>query len=113
MKTFHIPLIDRVLYIYVGHDEWVAWFQATIKAGAKPDEYNTIDTRPGEGAGRSCGRRIWVYNLNDRQCLLHELVHYIQNLMEQLCVTDEEFRCILSGWLIDHVMQWRDKEITK
>jgi len=110
MKTFHIPLVDRIFYIYVGPGEWHKWLKAIDGAGAKQDKYTNGDKVPGKGCGRCYGSWIWVHDPIYTESLVHELTHFVCDLMENMGSSDEELRCLISGWVVSHVLDWVDKQ---
>ena len=110
MKSFHIPLIDRTFYIYVGPEEWPRWFKTVIKEGAESDKGSNAETKPRKGSGRCWGSWIWVYDLDNRGCLIHELTHFVCALMDSMNLEEEEMRCLLSAWIVDHVLSWSGRQ---
>ena len=106
MKTFRIPLVDKVFYIYVGEKEWEHFKKDSIRSGA--DE-SLDEPYPGKDSGRAGGSWIWVDNVKDRNLVIHELTHFVDHLLAYLHSNDEEFRAYLTAWVIDNVLKWVDK----
>lgn len=104
MKTFRVPLIEKILHIYSGKDEWEQFKRASIKAGAYQESLDA--PCPGEGTGRSFGSWIWVQCLSDRETLIHELSHFLDDMMLNLSSSDSEFRAYCTAWVIDTVLTW-------
>ena len=107
MKTFHIPLIKKRLYVYSGEGDWELFKRASIKAGAYEESLDA--SCPGEGTGRSFGSWIWVWGISDIATLIHELSHFLDDLMANLHSTDSEFRAFCTEWVITSVLVWRGK----
>lgn len=107
MKTFHIPLVDRMLCIYNGKDDWDSFMRAALKTGAQGASFDA--ECPGKGAGRSFGYRVWVWDISNRASLIHELSHFLDWLLDSLCSTDTEFRAYCTAWVIETVLAWREK----
>ena len=103
MKEFKIPLIDKVFYIYVGEKEWEQFKKNSIKNGA--DE-NLNEPYPGEDSGRAGGSWIWIDNKKDRNLIIHELSHFVDQLLNYLHTHDGEFRAYITAWVIDNVLKW-------
>ena len=81
-------------------------FEGAIKAGAdveyKGHEY------PGKDSGRAYGGWLWIDNGKDRNTVIHELSHLIDDIMVLVHTDDTEFRAYLTGWIMDNVLKWID-----
>ena len=110
MKTFYVPLVVATFRIFSGKSEWEKFRRAAIKTGANKDYADT--PCPGKGAGRAYGGAIWVESLSDEGTLIHELSHFIDDLMEFLKSDDSEFRAYCTEWVFVNVLEWA-KEMSK
>ena len=108
MKTFRVPLVENIFHIYCGEDGWEQFKRASIKTGAHGESLDA--PCPGKNTGRSFGSRIWVWSLSNQGTLIHELSHFIDDLMDFLHSTDSEFRAYCTGWVIDTVLTWARKQ---
>ena len=103
MKTFNIPLVDIDFYIYVGEKEWEKFKNDSITNGA---EESRKEVYPGKESGRAGGSWIWFDSKKDTNTIIHELSHFIDDLLKYLRTNDGEFRAYLTGWVIDNVLKW-------
>ena len=106
MKHFKIPLIEKTFDIYVGKDEWEKFKHDTIKEGATESINIPL---PSKGSGKAWGGWVWISDLKDRQLVIHELSHLIDDTMEDLHSKDTEFRAYITMWVIDNVLKWIEK----
>lgn len=107
MNTFTIPLVNKKLFIYVGKAEWSILDIEAQKDGALP--LRSYDDEAHEGAGRHFGSHVWVDNLDRADVLIHELSHYIDEVMGELRTNDTEFRAWITEWVITNVLEWTGK----
>ena len=61
---------------------------------------------PGKDTGRAGGSWIWVDSKKDTNTLIHELTHFIDDLLIHLNTEDREFKAYLTAWIIDTVLRW-------
>ena len=108
MKTFCVPLVQSVFSIYYGEEGWERFKRAAITSGAYEESPDA--PYPGKNTGRAFGSRIWVWSLSDRGTLIHELSHFIDDLMSFLHSTENEFRAYCTAWIIDTVLTWAEKQ---
>lgn len=105
MKRFVIPLIDKHLYIYVGESEWKSYYKVVNKE--VPDTLKK--PYPGKDSGRAYGSWVWV-DVKDRNLLIHELSHFIDDTLDFVDIKDHEFRAYLTAWVIDTVLKWVEND---
>lgn len=104
MKTFTIPLVNKVFIIYIGKREWRAFAHDTVVNGAHKEDPDA--PWPGEGCGRASGGWIWVNEKSDSATIIHELSHFIDDLMSSLHNNNTEFRAYLTEWVFHTVLAW-------
>ncbi len=111
MKAFRIPLVDMALRVYVGAREWRSFLKAVTDHGAAREDKDDPKEPPGKGSGRSWGGWVWVEGLEDTNCLVHELSHFLTDTMAALHSEDGEFRAYITGWVVSAVLEWAAKKI--
>lgn len=108
MKTFRVPLVEIVFHIYCGEDDWERFKRASIKGGANRESRDA--PCPKKNAGRAFGSWMWVWDPSDQAVLIHELSHFIDDLMGLIKSTDTEFRAYCTEWVMDTVLTWAGKQ---
>ena len=108
MKKFRIPLIDQELHLYIGPKDWEKFKHDVGKQGVDIEKDMKC---PNVNSGKAWGGWLWVYGLNDVKTLIHELSHFIDDLMNTLGTDDGEFRAYITGWVTERVLKMREGEM--
>lgn len=94
MKKYHIPLIDKSFYIYEGKEDWYKFYNI-LKSEKVDIDIDGID----KNTGYCFLCYVWVFDLNDKRTLIHELSHLIDNAMETIGSTCSELRAYITEYI--------------
>jgi len=102
MRTIKIPLVDRIIIIYSGKNEWKKYCTVVNKKGCVDVGPNTCYE---DIMGRCYGSWVFVHDIKDTATLIHEMSHFIDELMKNIGTDDTEFRAYITEYIMMKVIE--------
>lgn len=104
MTTFTVPLVNKKMFLYAGESEWRRFDREAQKDGAHPN--GAYSNEWNKNAGRCFGSHVWVDNIKDGPMLIHEMSHFVDNLMGDVGSDDTELRAYITENIMTRVLTW-------
>ncbi len=102
-KVIRIPLFNTPIHFYSG-DKGLEFFKRDLK---KMDVGDQIDD---SSAGLHYTNHIYINDITDNRCIIHETIHWLDWISEDFGFEKEsEFRAYLGSWVIEKLLNEQTK----